>query len=267
MTTPPEKWASDDVYEHFMGRWSREVAPLFLRWLQPDLDSAWLDVGCGTGALTSAISLHGQVKRVVGIDPSFDFLLYAGHRNQTAKFASASALALPFADGLFDFVVSGLVLNFVPDPALALSEFVRIAKPNGGVVAAYVWDYAGKMEFLRYFWDVASALDSSAKLLHQGNRFPLCDPQLLTRLWQDSGLCDVSVYPLDVLTVFDDFDQYWQPFTSGDFPAPRYALSVSPEQREALRERLRQTIPVADDGSVRLVARAWAIRGSTCRRP
>ncbi len=260
MTTPLEKWASGDAYEHFMGRWSSKLGSLFLNWLQPPAEARWLDIGCGTGALTRAISSHRRSKMVAGIDPSLDFLLYASHAAQSAKFANANALAQPFAANMFDLVVSGLALNFIPDPALALSESVRVTKP-GGVVAAYVWDYAGKMEFLRYFWDAASALDPDAKPLHEGIRFPMCNPPLLTRLWLAAGLTDVAVHPLDAETVFDNFDHYWQPFTSGHFPAPQYALSLDAEKRQTLRDHLQRTIPVADDGSVRLIARAWAIRG------
>lgn len=53
--------------------------------------------------------------------------------------------------------MSGLVLNFVPDPTAAL-DAMRTAAPTG-VIAAYVWDYAGRMGLIRHFWDAAVALN------------------------------------------------------------------------------------------------------------
>jgi len=47
----------------------------------------------------------------------------------------------------------------------------------GGTVAAYVWDYAGQMQLMRYFWDAAVALDGVASALDEGQRFPICEPE------------------------------------------------------------------------------------------
>lgn len=174
--------------------------------------------------------------------------------------ATADASALPITDNTFDLCVSGLALNFVPEPEIALRELARVVKP-GGVVAVYIWDYADKMEYLRYFWDAASDLDTKARSLHEGNRFPICNPQTLMELWSDSGLRDVVVHPLDARMMFDDFDSYWLSFTSGSFPAPQYALSLGTRERELLRDHLQKTIPAEDDGSIHLLARAWAVRG------
>jgi SAM-dependent methyltransferase len=122
-------------------------------------------------------------------------------------------------------VVSGLVLNFVPDPALAAREMTRVARP-GGRVAAYVWDYAGRMELIRHFWDAAAALDPAAAELDEGRRFGLCQPEPLGRLFRDAGLADVGVRPIEVATRFRDFDDYWDPFLGGQGPAPGYAMSL-----------------------------------------
>lgn len=260
MNAQSEKWAEGDAYEHFMGRWSSDVARLFVDWLPYAAHLSWLDVGCGTGALTRVITSHQQPKTVIGVDPSHDFLRYASQRVLNVRFEQAMAAALPFRNAAFDFIVSGLALNFMPRPELALREFVRVVKP-GGIVGAYVWDYAGKMEFLRYFWDAASALNERANTLHEGQRFPICHPKPLQQVWQGAGLDEVTVVPLDVVIVFDDFDRYWQSFTSGRFPAPQYAQSLNDDRREALRARLHETIPTEKDGSLHLIARAWAVRG------
>ena len=255
-----EQWAAGDAYEHFMGRWSREIAKGFLTWLQAPTDAAWLDIGCGTGALISSLAASGQAGLAVGVDPSLDFVRYAAQHTKQARFAVSDALALPLMNDAFDVVMSGLALNFIPNPAVALGEFVRVAKP-GATVTAYVWDYAGKMEFLRYFWDAAVELDAAAATFHEGQRFPICHAEPLRQLWQDAGLAEVTVQAIDVATPFADFETYWHPFTFGNFPAPQYALALNEAQRATLKQRVQATIPTAADGSLQLIARAWAVRG------
>lgn len=127
-------------------------------------------------------------------------------------------------------------------------------------MGAYVWDYAGKMELMRHFWDAAVALSSEAVALDEGRRFPICQPGPLARLFQEAGLHEVAVRAIDVPTVFRDFDDYWSPFLGGQGPAPGYAMSSSEERRTALREEIRSRLPVAEDGSIHLIARAWAVR-------
>ena len=122
----------------------------------------------------------------------------------------------------YDAVVSGLVLNFIPDVARGIAEMVRAVRPSG-TVAAYVWDYAGKIESMRQFWDVAVALDPAAH--------------------------------------FVDFDDYWVPFAGKQGSAPTYLMSLGDESRRLLKERLRAALPIATDGSIDLIARAWAVRG------
>jgi hypothetical protein len=136
----------------------------------------------------------------------------------------------------------------------------RVAKSDG-IVAAYVWDYAGKMQMMRHFWNAAAALDPQAIELDEGRRFPLCRPKPLTELFQSVGLRNVEVRAIDISTDFKDFDDYWSPFLGGQGPAPSYAMALSEERRVALRERIRAGLPFALDGSIPLVARAWAVRG------
>jgi SAM-dependent methyltransferase len=256
-------WASGAAYEPYVGRWSRLVARDFLTWIAVAAGGRWLDMGCGTGALTQTILAVASPHRVVSIDASVG---YAGHaaahsRDERAGFAVGDAQHLPFATASFDAVVSGLVLNFLPEPARGVAEMARVAR-GGALVAAYVWDYAGRMQVLRHFWDAAVDLDPDARDLDEGLRFPLCQPEPLMRLFRDAGLERVDVRTVDVPTVFRDFDDYWTPFLGGQGPAPGYVVSRTEAQRAALRERLRARLPVAADGSISLVARAWAVRGT-----
>lgn len=197
---------------------------------------------------------------MVGAEPSFNFANYAQQQIVEASFYIASGHALPFKTNTFDVIVSGLALNFIPDPQLALQEMQRVVR-QGGAVAAYVWDYAGQMEFLRYFWDAAVTIDPSAVSRHEGHRFPICQSEPLEALWQAANFDDIEVTDLSIPTIFENFDSYWESFTVGNFPAPQYLSALPKSQQNALRETLRNRVPRAQDDSISLIARVWAIQG------
>ena len=259
---PKDVWASGEAYEPYVGRWSRLVAGEFLAWLAVPPGSFWLDVGCGTGALTQTLLQVAAPRAVKGIDAAQGYIAFLREKvtDNRATFQPGDAQALPVETATYDAVVSGLVLNFVQHPDRAITEMARAAKP-GGLVAAYVWDYAGKMQLMRHFWNAAAALDPAAADLDEGRRFPLCNPGPLAGIFQGAGLTSVEVGPIDIWTIFKDFDDYWSPFLGGQGPAPGYAMSLSEEGRTALRERIRAALPFALDGSIPLMARAWAVRG------
>jgi SAM-dependent methyltransferase len=260
-----DTWERGDPYERYVGRWSRRVAPLFLSWLSIPTGRRWVDVGCGTGALCAAIVDHGSPSSVVGIEPSAGFLATARARVAgRAVVHPGSATAIPLGDASVDVVVSGLVLNFVPDQRAALAEMARVTA-SGGTLAAYVWDYAEKMELMRRFWDAAVELNPEAAELDERHRFPGCRPDALVAIFSGGGLREVQVTAIDVATPFANFEDYWQPFLGGQGPAPTYAMALDAAARGRLRDRLRERLPVAGDGSIALTARAWAIRGRVTR--
>jgi SAM-dependent methyltransferase len=255
-------WVGGEVYERYMGRWSRLVAGRFLRWLRPRAGCRWVDVGCGTGALSAAVLAGCQPAAVLGVDPSAGFLDHLGGRvdDPRLELRQAGAGALPVPTGSVDYVVSGLALNFMPELGRAAAEMRRVCRA-GGTVAAYVWDYAAGMQLIRLFWDAAAELDPAAADLDEG-RFPICQPAALTALLQDAGLVDVETTALVVPTVFADFDDYWSPFLNGQAPAPSYCAGLPEPARQRLRERLRASLPTAPDGTIQLSARAWSVRGT-----
>lgn len=265
-------WAQGDPYERYVGRWSRKVAPQFVDWLDLPPGLRWLDVGCGTGALCGAILEHGSPAAVTGVEPSAGFLATATERlGHAATLLPGEASAIPLDAACVDVVVSGLVLNFVPDPSRALEEMKRVSVA-GGTIACYVWDYAKGMELMRHFWDVAVELDPRGRAIDESARFPQCSPGPLAQLFTAADLRDVAVDAIDTPTPFRDFDDYWQPFLGGQGPAPAYAMSLGEAARDRLRERIRARLPIASDGSIALTARAWAVRGvvgpkSSAERP
>lgn len=259
----PSVWHSGEGYINYVGRWSTLVARTFLEWLAQGPDQRWLDVGCGTGTLVRAILESAAPQSVTGVDSSEAFLAYARERisDSRAEFRVEDARQLSADDRTFDAVVSGLVLNFIPEPQQAIAEMVRVTRP-GGTIAVYVWDYAGAMQMMRVFWDAAVALDSSAAARDEGRRCQICNPDGLSALFLTAGCTAVETRPIDVRTVFRDFDDYWLPFTAGQGPAPSYTVSLAADHRDALRERIRESLPIAADGSIDLLARAWAVRAT-----
>lgn len=259
-----DRWHDGGGYQAFVGRWSRRVAERFLPWLDVGRGAVWVDVGCGTGVLTRAILDLEDPASVVGIDPSTAFLSTArtSVRDPRVAFVEGTGNALPESSASADVVVGGLVFNFIPDLDGALGEMRRVARPES-TIGGYVWDYAGEMQLLRRFWDAAVDLDPAAAMLDEGRRFPICRPEALEVAFRAAGLEEVAVTAIDVPTVFRDFDDLWTPFLGGVGPAPGYAMSLDAAARERLRVRLDRTLLREVDGSIDLIARAWAVRGRT----
>jgi len=249
-------------YDAVMGRWSRLMAARFLRWLSAPPQQRWLDVGCGTGALTEAILQHAAPSMVCGVDPQAEFVSRARAvlTDSRCRFIVGEAEFLPKELESFDVTVSALMLNLLANPADGLAEMIRVTRP-GGRIASYLWDFARGMQLARYFWDAAIEFDPVAATLDQGRCYPLCHPDRLRELFVGSELVAVDLQPLQVPTVFRNFDDYWVPLESGYGRATDYIASLVPEHRDRLRERLRQVLPTRTDDSIALTARAWAIVG------
>lgn len=261
MTTakPDDAFRAASSYEDYMGRWSRQLAPRFLDWLGAPAGADWLEVGCGTGALSAAILEKAAPRSLLAIDPSAAFVAHAGGTLGSAKarFEVGDGQAPPAADASLDVVASALVLNFIPDPAAALRAWRRVLRP-GGLIGFYVWDYpGGGMGFIAAFWEAAAALDPAAAAIEQGTRFAFCAPEGLKALCATAGLPEPRVEALEITTRFPDFDAFWQPFTLGAGPAGGYLAQQTPGRQAAIRDHLAKRL---GDGPVALPARAWAAR-------
>lgn len=263
MSDVRDRWAAGSSYEQFMGRWSRPLAPRFVSWLALPAGLHWLDVGCGTGSLTSAICGGASPASVVACDPAKPLIEFARQQSLDPRvsFVAGGAGSLPRRAGGYGSVTSLLALNFFPDPAAALEEMASVAAPNA-VISACVWDYAAGMEFLRRFWDAAAALDPAAADLDEGRRFPLCHPDVLTALFERGRFRDVRHDSIDIPTAFASFEDYWQPLLGGTGPVPSYVASLDASRRTALARRLEETLSRGRNGTIALTARAWVARGT-----
>lgn len=261
-----ENWGSGGPYEQYVGRWSRKVAREFLVWLRVASGLKWGDVGCGTGALAHTILADADPQSIAAIDRADGYIAEARRRitDSRVRFEIGDATALPWPSGSCDVTVSGLVLNFVSDANAMAREMARVTRP-GGKVAAYVWDYAGGMQMMRHFWDVAMELNSNDSALDEKERFPLCQPEPLTALFRSAGLSSVLVRPIDIPTVFRDFDDYWLPFLGKQGAAPTYLASLNEEKRGRIRDVLKTRLVPDASESIAMTARAWAVQGEVPR--
>ena len=256
-----DSWKSADAYEYYMGRWSRLAARVFLDRLSPAHGLDWLDVGCGSGALCEAILNKGNPAKIFAVDQSETFVKGTHDRLKgRAQCLVGDALSLPVASDSVHFTVSGLVLNYIADPVRSLIEMKRVTR-SGGDVAVYVWDYTERMELVTKFWDVAVAIDPTAMSQHQSYRFRDWTAAYLPVLFGQAGLTNIESFPVDIPMHFGNFDDYWRPFLGGQGPAPTYLMSVDESVRKKIHDRLAETLPIQQDGSIHLRARAWAARG------
>lgn len=254
-----DAWSAGQSYEHYMGRWSRMVAAKYINWLNAPSKADWLEIGCGSGALTQTILVNASPHSILATDASDDFVAHAraATTDDRANFQTANAQKLPFEDASFDIVTSALVLNFVPDKIAALTEMHRVLR-SGGTLSFYVWDYpGGGIGFIDAFWKAAAAVDPKAADLNEGLRFPFCTGAGLTEICTQAGLSP-TLTPLEITTCFKDFEDFWMPFTLGAGPAPGYCMSLPDDHRDALKIKLMELI--GDNSPIDLTARAWAVK-------
>jgi SAM-dependent methyltransferase len=250
------------AYERFMGRWSRQLAPLLVRFAGVRDGDALLDVGSGTGALAAALVAAAPTGRIVGIDPagSYVTVAQASQAGSQVQFRVGDAQQMEFADATFDRTLSLLVVNFIPDVNKAVTEMKRVTR-RGGTLAAAVWDYSDGMEMLRVFWDEAVKLTPAADRRDE-RHMRFCRQGELAALWRQHGLQDVVEEPLTIETRFTSFADYWEPLLGKQGPAGTHVASLSGSDRDELEKRLRRRL-LGDDSDRAFVlhARAWAVRG------
>jgi SAM-dependent methyltransferase len=245
------------AYERLMGRWSRKIGVAFLEWCGAGKDLDWLDVGCGNGAFTEQILSLAEPKSVTGIDPSAGQIAFADGRGTKAKYRVADALALPFDDQSFDATVMALAIAFMPDAQRAVDEMMRVTRPSG-LVATYMWDLPGGGVHLspisRTLRDMGihGSSPPSAKASRLEN---------LEALWLTVGLCDVETTTLSIDVQFTSFDDFRESNLVLQGPLGDVLRTLTVSQVTSLENRLRQSLPIAKDGSITYPAHANAVKG------
>lgn len=258
-------YSNPAAYEQFMGRWSTQLAPSFLRFVGVQDGQHVLDVGCGTGSLSRTVVNSGAEVKVTGIDPVPAYVSFARDAvpQSRARFEVGDVEALPFPARDFDAALALLVLQDLNDPGRAVREMARVTK-GGGIVATCLWDFQHGMPMFSLLWQAAEAVAAEA-VARQRRHNPgprgigLSD---LSSLWESCGLEDIRTTTLELSMEFSSFDDYWQPFRGGSTPTSAFAAALDAETGGALVNELRVKLPdVQPDGSFVLPARAWAIKG------
>lgn len=259
-------FATSAGYEHFMGRWSRLLAPPFIAFAGIKNGDRVLDVGTGTGSVASTVEAAMPASQIVGVDPSPAFIAYAqkAAKSDRVQYQVGDAQALPFKAGSFDHVLALLVMNFIPDENKAIAEMRRVTRPQG-FVSACVWDYDAGMQMLRFFWDEAVALDPAIEPRDE-RHMKLSRQGQLGELWKKAGLINIREEPLVIDQAYASFDDYWDSFTRGAGPGGAYVVSLSQDRRRLLEARMRKRL-LGDrqDGAFTLKAKAWCVRGEVPR--
>ena len=257
MTSDSQMFQKADAYERFMGRYSRSLGPEFARASRVERGQRVLDVGCGTGALTSVLSDLVGADRVAGVDPSEPFVEQCRGNVPGADIRLGPAEALPFDDGEFDRSLSQLVFHFVDDPAASVREMARVTRP-GGVVSACVWDMTGGMTMIGAYW--AAVDEAGVPGRSEVERFG-GKPGQLAGLWRDAGLRDVEDRTITVSSAYRDFDELWSTFGAGVGPVGVHAESLEGDALEAVREAFRRIVG-SPEGAFELTATAWFAAGT-----
>lgn len=243
-----------DAYNRFMGRYSVPLAPQLADFAAVVAGQRVIDVGCGPGALTAELVRRLGAGAVSAVDPSEPFVAAARDRHAGVNVQLAAAEQLPFEDGQFDAALAQLVVHFMADPVAGIREMARVTR-EGGVVAACVWDHAGRQGPLGLFWDAARELDPS---VHDESRLAGAREGHLAELFQAAGLGAIEAGALSVRVEHPTFNEWWDPFTLGVGPAGSYVASLDGERQAQLRELCRDKLP---SGAFELTAVAWVARG------
>lgn len=241
-----------EAYDRFMGRYSRPLAGAFTDWLDVRTGERALDVGCGPGAWTEHLVQRLGADRVSAIDPSPTFVEACRSRFPGVDVREGSAEALPYDDDHFDVSGACLVVHFMTDPVLGLTELARVTRP-GCWVGATVWDIAGRRAPMATIWSaldkVAPAEETESTAWAEGH---------LEELFERAGLHHVDGTELAVTVTHPSFDQWWEPYLHGVGPIGQTIAALDPERREQVRGHCHEQLGA---GPFDLTAVAFAVRG------
>jgi SAM-dependent methyltransferase len=246
---------SDVAYDNFMGRYSMRLAPLFADFAGVAAGQRVLDVGAGTGALTSELASRGV--DAAAADPSPPFVAALERRLPAVDVRAAPAEELPWPDESFDAALAQLVLTFMNDAPTGVAEMRRVVRP-GGVVAACMWDRTG-MEMLAAVHRTQAIVPGSAGPTEARTLYRTREE--IESLFAGDGFADVETELLEVESEYAGYDELWGTLVDGAGPAGAWIRALDDEQLAAAREEFSRQ--VGDPaGAFSLQGRAWATRAT-----
>jgi ubiquinone/menaquinone biosynthesis C-methylase UbiE len=255
---PMQFTAPAEHYDRFMGRYVPRLAVALADAAGVRAGMRVLDVGCGPGGLTHELAARVGEDHVAAIDPSPGFAAANRERHPRADVRDGAAEDLPFEDDRFDAALSSLVIAFMRDADAGAREMARVTKP-GGVVAECMWDIpGGGMTMLSTFWRAVRTVDPDTQ--GEQARVGVREGEIAEVL-ERAGLEDVRAGTLDTSAHYEDFDDFWTPFTYAVGPAGGHLATLTAEQQDTIREVCRRLLG-DPDGPFDLAARAWYARGT-----
>lgn len=245
------------------------VPALFREWCPRVLDAAGvmpgkkvLDVACGTGVLTrEAVARVGDAGMVAGIDPGRGMLAVATGLAPDVPWHEGVAESLPFADEMFDAVVSQFGLMFFVDRPQALREMVRVLKPGGGFAIA-VWDSLENSEAYPIEVALLERLAGTAAADALRAPFVLGDAEALKALAENSGAESVRVQTHSGTARFPSIRTMVEADLRGWLPV--MGVHLDEDLIEAILKEAESALAdyVTEDGAVVFAAPAQILTGS-----
>jgi SAM-dependent methyltransferase len=193
------------------------------------------------------------------VDPAKAQIDYVsnGPLARRADFRLAEAQALPFPDGTFDIAASALVINFIPDRLRGLAEMSRVVRP-GGLVAGYVWDFAGEHGPNQ---PIRSGMVQIGAEVRRQSGAEATSTAALNSLFGQAGFEEIETQAIDVSLDFPSFDDYWRAQTPRLHPIAKTIAGLSEPDRAKLVDLVKAEVTRHPNGSICCVARANTIKG------
>jgi ubiquinone/menaquinone biosynthesis C-methylase UbiE len=252
--------APPDAYERHVGRYGAELAAGMVGVAHLRRGMRALDVGCGPGALTTALAALLGSEGVAAVDPSEAFVERCSLRAPGSDVRVGVAESLPFADGEFDAVLAQLVVDGMDDARRGVGEMRRVGRP-GAVLAACVWDFDGGMPLLNTLWQAALAHDAElARSLGAEKRLPFSRRDELEELWRAAGMRGVELSELVAGAGYESFEDLWSPFAAGVGKLGSFIATLDDAERAAFKRDVARRFG-SPEGPFRLTARALCVRG------
>jgi len=183
----------------------QEWCPKAIRAAQIKIGDSVVDVACGTGALTIAVAKHvGSEGKTVGIDINEGMLDIAKSKSSSVEWINAPAEELPFADNIFNCVVSQFGLMYFGNQETAICEMMRVLRP-GGTIAVTVWDKLGNNPGLsaeEYLWQRIFGEDVDETPYRLGNK------AVLKNLFESSGVSEFKIHTQNGVARFDSIESW-----------------------------------------------------------
>lgn len=237
-------------YDKFMGRFSFRLGPPFADFARVASGQRVLDVGAGTGALTSELVRRGAV--VSAAEPSPSFVATLAQRLPGVDVRAATAEELPWPDETFDAALAQLVLAFMNDAQAGVAEMRRVVR-TGGAVAVCMWDRTG-MEMLSAIQRTHQALGAEGAA--KGRPVYRVRDEI-EGLFAREGFADVRTELLEVESEYASFDELWDALVNGAGPAVAWAQALDDDGRARAQAELRRQVG-EPQGAFTLRGRAWA---------